>query len=158
MFSSKAEVCAKRGAEKMKIRSLEPLDDETLKITPPEEALRELMEDFAKEDAEKGKEAKPADKPVIVPASAGLEEQVLVFAQGKNIFVIDRDKKVYPITSRTDWVWALCSHNGTLYDGGSYNKVFDTLSNREVASRTGWVLALCSHPRQSFVESGVLKK
>lgn len=55
------------------------------------------------------------------------------------------------------WVRALCSHNGILYDGGNYNKVYETLTGKEVASRDGWVLALCSHPRKYFVDAGVLK-
>jgi hypothetical protein len=44
----------------------------------------------------------------------------------------------------------LCSHNGQLYDGGDYCKVFETLTNREVASRDGTVTALCSHNGQLY--------
>src|SRR3989344_1547687 len=72
-------------------------------------------------------------------------ENVLVFSEGKEIFVIDRDSSIKEVASRTDWVRALCSHNGILYDGGSYNGVFNTLSNEEVASRENSIRALCSH-------------
>src|SRR3989304_2766532 len=72
-------------------------------------------------------------------------ENVLVFSGGKEIFVIDRDSSIKEVASRTDWVLALCSNNGILYDGGGYNKIFNTLSNEEVASRTSLVLALCSN-------------
>src|SRR3989337_1977870 len=72
-------------------------------------------------------------------------ENVLVFSGGKEIFVIDRDSSIKEVASRENSVRALCSHNGTLYDGGGYNKIFNTLSNEEVASRTSLVLTLCSH-------------
>src|SRR3990167_2112842 len=72
-------------------------------------------------------------------------ENVLVFSGGKEIFVIDRDSSIKEVASRENSVRALCSHNGILYDGGFYNKIFNTLSNEEVASRENSVRALCSH-------------
>jgi hypothetical protein len=86
-------------------------------------------------------------------------ENVLVFSSKKEIFVIDNGQNSIPIefASRDDFVSALCSHEGKLYDGGNYNKIFETISNKEVASRSGWIRALCSHPRKYFVDAGVLK-
>jgi|SRR3989344_4699498 len=84
-------------------------------------------------------------------------ENALVFSEGKEIFVIDRDSSIKKVASRTNSVLALCSHNGTLYDGGICNEIFDTLSSKAVVSRENWIYALCSHPRKYFVEAGVLK-
>ena len=74
-------------------------------------------------------------------------EEVLVFSDGREIFILDNIPNATPkkIASRDDWVTALCSHDGKLYDGGAYEKVFETLSGREIASRDDWVRALCSH-------------
>ena len=72
-------------------------------------------------------------------------ENVLVFAEKNNLFVIDKDGSVKEVASRDDWIRALCSHNGKLYDGGDYNKVFETLAKKEAASRNDHIWALCSH-------------
>ena len=86
-------------------------------------------------------------------------ENVLVFSSENKIFVLDNGQNSAPIkiASRNNWVRVLCSHDGKLYDGGDYKKVFETISNKEIASRDDWVMALCSHPRKYFVDAGVLK-
>ena len=83
-------------------------------------------------------------------------EKVLVFSSEREIFVLDNEKSV-KIASRSDYIWALCSHDGELYDAGSYNKIFETLSGKEVASRSDYIPALCSNPRKYFVDAGMLK-
>src|SRR3989339_900944 len=72
-------------------------------------------------------------------------EKVLVFSSENEIFVIDYNDLIYPIASRTNWVRTLCSHNGQLYDGGDYKKIFETVSGKEITSRREVVRTLCSH-------------
>src|SRR3989344_6444746 len=61
-------------------------------------------------------------------------ENVLVFSSKGRIFVLDDIPDAVPIevASRNNWVRTLCSHDGKLYDGGDYKKVFETLTEREV--------------------------
>jgi len=73
-----------------------------------------------------------------------LEEKVLVYSTGKNIYVLD-NKTTHRISSRSDDVYSLCSHDGILYDGGNYNSIFETLSNKKIASRESNISSLCSH-------------
>ena len=86
-------------------------------------------------------------------------ENVLVIGESNKIFVLDNMPNAVPIeiASRSYSIQALCSHNGKLYDGGYYKKIFETLTGREIASRRDYVHALCSHPRKYFVDAGVLK-
>ena len=72
-------------------------------------------------------------------------DNVLVFAEEENIFVIDIDNFITKIASRDSWIRSLCSHNGELYDGGDYLEIYETLSNTKIASRKGHIRALCSH-------------
>src|SRR3989339_1558 len=77
-------------------------------------------------------------------------EKVLVFSSENEIFVIDYNDLIYPIASRTNWVRTLCSHNGQLYDGGDYKKIFETVSGKEITSRREVVRTLCSHNGQLY--------
>src|SRR3989339_243777 len=72
-------------------------------------------------------------------------EKVLVFSSENEIFVIDYNDLIYPIASRTNWVRTLCSHNGQLYDGGDYKKIFETVSGKEIFSSSDAIDQLCSH-------------
>jgi len=49
------------------------------------------------------------------------------------------------IAERKGGIWALCEHEGKLYDGGDYGGVYDTISGECVAKREGRVTVLCSH-------------
>ncbi len=69
----------------------------------------------------------------------------LVYSSGKEVFLYVDGVDDVLIAERSDYVWALCSHGGVLFDAGDYGGVFDTLNNVEVASRSSWVSALCSH-------------
>ena len=133
-------------------------------ITDPEE-IRKLDErlkrkydeelEAEKERKKKGRasgERKEREKGgEIQPLQSSLEN-VLVFSSAGEIFVLDNLLNSIPvrIASRNNWVQALCSHNGQLYDGGRYNKIFETLTNKEIASRDDWVRALCSHNGQLY--------
>jgi len=121
----------------------------------PNDFYRELLEknsmkDLLKEAKEKKKISKPERQAINL-------EDVLVFAECNKIFVLDNDFSIKEIASRDDWVRALCSHNGQLYDAGDYNKIFETLTNKEIASRNNWVGALCSHNGQLY-DAGNYKK
>jgi len=86
---------------------------------------------------------------IVKPHKIGLEN-VLVFSEKENIFVLDRDFSVKKVASRDDLVNTLCSHNGILYDGGGYAKIFETLSGKEVASRNNWVNSLMLPQRNTL--------
>ena len=77
-------------------------------------------------------------------------ENVLVFAEKNKLFVIDKDDSVKKVASRDNWILALCSNNGKLYDAGDYKKVFETLAGKEVASRNNRIWALCSHKKKLY--------
>ena len=83
-------------------------------------------------------------------------ENVLVFSEKNKIYVIDIDKEIHEIAKRTDYINALCSHDGKLYDGGNYNQVIETSTGDIITERTSVVTALCSHPREYFVQEGIL--
>ena len=92
----------------------------------------------------------PTPESIPKPAVASDLEDVLVFSEGTNIFVIDNDFSIHQVASRDKWITALCSYGGQLYDGGAYKKVVETLTGREVASRDDGVLSLCSHGGQLY--------
>ena len=49
------------------------------------------------------------------------------------------------VAERASWIYALCSHDGALYDGGRYAQVWRTQDGELVNWRDNWVRALCSH-------------
>ena len=113
---------------------------------------------FLKKAKEWASKEVPESRPIEAIIKPSLEE-VLVFSAVKNIFVLDNKPNAKPkkIASRDNYVLALCSHNGKLYDG-SYKKIYETLSGKKIASRDNFVWALCSHPREYFVNAGVLER
>jgi len=96
---------------------------------------------------------KNQNAPIINPENDW--ENVLVFSSHRKIFVLDKDKSVTQIAERNSSVYTLCSHQGILYDGGEENKLFETLSGKEIEVKTGYrVSALCSHNGKLYSAGG----
>ena len=88
-------------------------------------------------------------------SSSSLDDKIesgLIVAAENKIYCIELNKngKKILVAKRSDYVFALCSHNGRLYDGGSYKAVYDTLKNKKIAKRSGCVGALCVHDDRLF--------
>ena len=82
------------------------------------------------------------------------DENVLIFAKGKGIHVLDRDERIHKITERRSQVETLCSHKGILYDGGKYNGLYQTITNEVIASRQICVSHITSHLDKLYFATG----
>ena len=84
-------------------------------------------------------------------------ENILVFAIADGIFVLDNDKSIIQIPSKSrNSIRALCSHDGKLYYA-MHCGVFESISDEEVASRTDVIYALCSF-KGGLYDAGRYKK
>ena len=60
------------------------------------------------------------------------------------------------IQTRDNATNCFCSLDGTLYDGGFYNTIYQTFEDKPIIKTDYPILSMCAHPRQYFVEEGVL--
>ncbi len=104
---------------------------------------RELVEHLIPKNSDTGLKPRRVDEEANM--SGGLVYATVENECAAKIYLYVEDGEDIQLAKRSDWVYALCSHNGKLYDGGSYDKVYETLENKVVAKRSGWVEALCSH-------------
>ena len=73
------------------------------------------------------------------------EDHVIVYAYLDQIRIIDLDGKDYGIARRQNFVTSLCPHEGELYDGGNYMRIYMTMNDKLIGKRTYPITAMCSH-------------
>lgn len=95
-------------------------------------------------DSEKKLEARLKEK-------QKLDEECLVYAEGKKIYVSNKQRFVL-IGERGARVNSICLHNNKLYDS-SDGYIVETVTGHVVASRSSSVNALCSH-EQNLYDAG----
>ncbi len=68
------------------------------------------------------------------------------------IYMLDSLSNPNPqlLAKRNNWPWTLCEHNGRLYDGGDYAKIYDTLENKSIANIQGRINTSCSHKGELY--------
>ncbi len=95
---------------------------------------------------------RPESRDSSLEAKASCENG-LVVASGNEIYCVSPREKVL-VAERSNWVYALVSHDGRLFDGGWYKLLFDSLENKRVAKRSNSVCALVSHDGGLFDGGG----
>ena len=94
----------------------------------------------------------PPWTPTADPAqtSGGLEAGGgLIIARGKQVYGVTATER-YLLSTRPAPIWALCVHQGELYDAGEYDRVCETFSAHTRITRSSTINALCSHQGALF--------
>lgn len=73
------------------------------------------------------------------------DEQVLVFSHDFNINVMDVDGEIYHFRNRDEYVVALASHEGNLFEAWGNGRIFESRLLLQLAERDNPVKSLCSH-------------